>query len=667
MDQQSTLATLTSPRCSTPWTSGLCRLAALCLTVFAALLWSAGARAQTSTFSNTTAGTINNTTTCTAPLVRNFTVGASFTVSDVNIGVLATHTWRGDLQITLQAPNGTRIQLVNGDINNVSGDNFNVLLDDSGTQLVNTDGNTVNHTTTAPPYQNSFIPNASLAGFNGVNSNGTWRLEICDLFPSADNGNFVRADLYLTQAPTNYADLSITKVVSNATPTSGAAITYTLAVTNAAGSPLTATGVTVQDLLPAGVTFVSASGFGTYNSGTGVWTVGSIPPGTTRTLTINATVTASNGATITNIAEVSASSVADLDSTPGNGVAGEDDYASASLTVAGTRVAGTPPTLVCPAGTSLLDWDTLSWAAGSTSNAYAITAIGTINFNIALTNGTWLTNATYGGTSPTRQNVVTAGLSPAQFSIMQLVDFTSSATGSAVTTITLPTAVPGAQFTLVDIDFASGQFSDRVTVTGTFNGATVLPTLTNGIANYVAGNSAYGDALSSDTQPNGNVVVTFSSPVDTIIIDYGNHSTAPANPSQQAITIHDINFCRPQANISIAKSSSIVSDPTNGTTNPKFIPGAIVRYCIIASNSGSGTATNIAITDSLPANVTFIPGSMTSATSCAAAGTAEDEDSAGADENDPFGMQQSGTTIGGTATAIGPASAFAMRFNVTVN
>ncbi len=309
----------------------------------------------------------------------------------------------------------------------------------------------------------------------------------------------------------------------------------------------------------------------------------------------------------------------------------------------------------------------MSWAAGSTSNAYAITGIGTINFNIALTNGTWLTNATYGGTSPTRQNVVTAGLSPAQFSIMQLVDFTSSATGSAVTTITLPTAVPGAQFTLVDIDFASGQFSDRVTVTGTFNGATVLPTLTNGIANYVAGNSAYGDALSSDTQPNGNVVVTFSSPVDTIIIDYGNHSTAPANPSQQAITIHDINFCRPQANISIAKSSSIVSDPTNGTTNPKFIPGAIVRYCIIASNSGSGTATNIAITDSLPANVTFIPGSMTSATSCAAAGTAEDEDSAGADENDPFGMQQSGTTIGGTATAIGPASAFAMRFNVTVN
>lgn len=650
-----------------PWASGIRRLAALCLTLLCAFFWAESAQAQTSTFSNTTTGAIDNATTCTAPLVRNFTVGSSFTVSDVNIGVLATHTWRGDLQITLQAPNGTRIQLVNGDSNNISGDNFNVLLDNSGTQTVNTDGNTTNHTTSAPPYQNTFVPNASLAGFNGINSNGTWRLEICDLFPSADNGTFQRADLYLTQTPTNYADLSLTKTVSNASPAFGASISYTLAVTNAAGSPQTANSVTVQDTLPAGVTFVSASGFGTYNSTTGVWTVGSIPAGTTRTLTINVSVNATSGATVSNIAEVSASSVADLDSTPGNGATGEDDRASVSFTVSGTRVAGTPPTLACPVGSSLLDWDTLTWTAGSTSNAYALTALGTVNFSIALNGGSWLTNATYGGQSPARQNVVTAGLSPAQFSIMQLVNFTSSTSSSAVTTITLPTAVPGVQFTLVDIDFASGQFSDRVTVTGTFNGTTVLPTLTNGIANYVIGNSAYGDATSSDTQANGNVVVTFATPVDTITIDYGNHSTAPADPGQQAITIHDINFCRPQANISVAKTSTIVSDPTNGTTNPKFTPGAIVRYCILASNSGSGTATNIAITDSLPATVTYIPGSMTSATSCAATGTAEDDDATGGDETDPFGMQISGMTIGGTATSIGPSSAFAMRFNVTVN
>src|SRR3546814_5533137 len=93
------------------------------------------------------------------------------------------------------------------------------------------------------------------------------------------------------------------------------------------------------------------------------------------------------------------------------------------------------------------------------------------------------------------QNVVTGALAPAQYSIFQLVDFTSQ-TGTVTSTIALPTAVPGAQFRLFDVDYAAGQFADRVTVTGTYNGAAVTPILTNGSANYVIGNSAYGDVLS---------------------------------------------------------------------------------------------------------------------------------------------------------------------------
>ena len=114
--------------------------------------------------------------------------------------------------------------------------------------------------------------------------------------------------------------------MSNASPAFGTSINYVLSVTNASGSALTATGVTVQDTLPAGFSFTGASGFGSYNSITGVWTVGSIAAGTTRTLTISGTVAATAGATVTNVAEVSASSVFDFDSTPGNGAAGEDDY-----------------------------------------------------------------------------------------------------------------------------------------------------------------------------------------------------------------------------------------------------------------------------------------------------------------------------------------------------
>lgn len=624
----------------------------------------APARAQTSTtYVNTTTGTISDTASpCASPLVRSFTVTANAQVSDVNIGVQLTHTYRGDLRATLTSPSGTVVNL----ITNVgtSADNLNVLFDDSAPTNIST--HTTNDTTTAaPPYQRTFQPEGSLASFNGQGSAGTWQLSICDSL-SGDSGAFARAHLYLTTVPLSpYADLSLSKSVSNAAPAFGANIAYTLSVTNAGTSTLTANGVTVQDTLPAGFNFASASGFGSYNSATGVWSVGSIPPGATRTLTIGGTVAATSGATVTNVAEVSASSAFDFDSTPGNGAVGEDDYASASFTVSGTRTAGTPPTLICSAGTTLHDWDTVSWPAGTTSGSAALTAIGNTSFNIAISGGAFLSNATYGGQSPTRQNVVNGGMT-GQYSIFELVDFTSQA-GTVTSTITLPTAVPGAQFRLFDIDYASGQFADRVTVTGTYNGAPVYPVLTNGVANYVVGNSAYGDVLSADTSADGTVVVTFSSPIDSIVIEYGSHALAPANPGQQGMAIHDISFCRPVANLLIAKTSSVVSDPINGAANPKAIPGATVRYCLLVTNNGSATTTNIIVSDPLPATTTFVAGSLRSGTTCTGATTVEDDDAVGADESDPFGASRAGTTISAGAATLTPASAMAIVFDVTVN
>lgn len=62
--------------------------------------------------------------------------------------------------------------------------------------------------------------------------------------------------------------------------------------------------------------------------------------------------------------------------------------------------------------------------------------------------------------------------------------------------------------------------------------------------------------------------------------------------------------------ITLAKSSTVVSDPVNGTTNPKAIPGATVEYCITVANaSGAATATDVNVVDDLPFDVTFITGS----------------------------------------------------------
>ena len=67
-----------------------------------------------------------------------------------------------------------------------------------------------------------------------------------------------------------------------------------------------------------------------------------------------------------------------------------------------------------------------------------------------------------------------------------------------------------------------------------------------------------------------------------------------------------------KAKLTISKALTIVSDPVNGTTNPKLIPGAIVDYVITITNTGTGPVdlSTVVINDPIPANLaTFVQGS----------------------------------------------------------
>lgn len=57
--------------------------------------------------------------------------------------------------------------------------------------------------------------------------------------------------------------------------------------------------------------------------------------------------------------------------------------------------------------------------------------------------------------------------------------------------------------------------------------------------------------------------------------------------------------------ITVYKSVAVYSDPTNGTSNPKAIPGAVMLYTITLTNSGYGGADNntTVVTDPVPANM----------------------------------------------------------------
>ncbi len=96
------------------------------------------------------------------------------------------------------------------------------------------------------------------------------------------------------------ADIGITKTVDKSIANLGDLLHYTITVTN--NGPDSISGLTVKDILPAGLQLVSSSGTGTYSAG--LWTVNSVlTSGASATLNIVARIIDSN-TTITNVASI---------------------------------------------------------------------------------------------------------------------------------------------------------------------------------------------------------------------------------------------------------------------------------------------------------------------------------------------------------------------------
>ncbi len=125
------------------------------------------------------------------------------------------------------------------------------------------------------------------------------------------------------------ANLSLTNVPDTATPNVGDTVRFTVTINN--DGPNIATGVAASAILPAGLTFVSATpSQGTFTSATGRWTVGSINPAANATLNLFARVTTTGAKSVR--AEVIEADQVDPNSTPGNNVEAEDDQQTAVVT-----------------------------------------------------------------------------------------------------------------------------------------------------------------------------------------------------------------------------------------------------------------------------------------------------------------------------------------------
>lgn len=221
--------------------------------------------AQTAiTYTNTVDGPIvNSLPSCATQLTRTFVVPETYTIEDIDVGVLLLHTRRSDLVITLRSPAGTTISL----FRNTGGsrDHLNVLFDSGSATSVNTHGifnDPATASTIVPPYERKFAPFQSLNAFNGQNANGTWTLSICDNV-NGSAGTFFQANLIIVPQS---ATLNVTKAssaifdgisASNTKSVPGAFVRYCITISNQ--GPGLATTIIGTDSIPPNTTYVPNS------------------------------------------------------------------------------------------------------------------------------------------------------------------------------------------------------------------------------------------------------------------------------------------------------------------------------------------------------------------------------------------------------------------------
>lgn len=200
------------------------------------------------------------------------------------------------------------------------------------------------------------------------------------------------------------------------------------------------------------------------------------------------------------------------------------------------------------------------------------------------------TNSTTGSITPLPNNVATTSYSFGNLAFGDSVLCTYTEVPYPHLTLQKALGTGGRQFTTDQFVMNIDQGTTTVaTTTTTGTGATVL---TGTTAQYQAtAGTAYklyelGSGATSLSQYTAGMACTnaYSSSTTTLPTTPGGTIT-PQLGDVVACTITNTKLAS-NALLSISKLSTLVSDPVNGTTNPKLIPGAIINYSFIVSNTG---------------------------------------------------------------------------------
>ncbi len=437
------------------------------------------------------------------------------------------------------------------------------------------------------------------------------------------SNNTDTVDINVLNAP--QADLVVNKTVDQSLPHEGDTITYTVTVTN--DGPDDATGIEITDQLPAGLSLSSViEGQGTYNSGSGIWSVGNLASGVSTTLTLLASVNAgTTGNTLTNTAAVTTTGTNDPDSS--------NDTASVDLTVAGIPLADLEVAMTL-SETSPQEGDLVVFGVTVTNNG-PDTATN-INVDDALPSGLSLAGAG-----------ISQGSYDAGTGIWALGTLTSSGTATLNLSVTVDAGTLGNTITnqatassvdVTDPVTSNNEAAQTLTVTG--SDLTLAMTLDNNTPGEGTDILYLLTLANEGPHPTSGVQVTDLLPAGltmksanltqgsydagTGIWDAGSLSngqtiylslvaTTDLGTTGQTITntasITAVDQVDPDlSNNTDAQSLTVLSVDlalTMTLDNPTPGEGSEVHYGISVVNNGPQAATAVQITDLIPAGLTF--------------------------------------------------------------
>jgi hypothetical protein len=223
------------------------------------------------------------------------------------------------------------------------------------------------------------------------------------------------------------------------------------------------------------------------------------------------------------------------------------------------------------AGAATLDWDSVTWTAGSLQNSYDVTGDGINDIRVtvsAIAGGT----GSFQLTSPANSGGLLQGGTGGD-TLVLAVNWTGTNTPLTVTIDFFNLGASNVSFKLVDIDrgnnTADEGYRDLISsikarrTTGTYVGPTALTGSANNTATLNGTNSqVIGNSDVDNNNPGnaaGDATINFGTNlINQVSFVYGNGSGAPGNPGLQLIGIGDITFTPRVPEVHPAWAASII-------------------------------------------------------------------------------------------------------------